>query len=393
MNSSFLPDDTLPGSTDYERLFRATFEQAPIGIAHVAPDGHWLRINPRLCEIVGYSAAELRQLTFQDITHPDDLSSDLALVQKVLHGEISSYELEKRYIRKDGAIIWINLTVSLMRNAAGEPDFFISVIEDIQRRKQAEQAHRLSEAQLQLMFDNLEVGVISSSLDGDLLYWNQAALDMHEFATLEDCRLHVADFLRTFEMRSLNGHLLPLSDWPLVRILGGEVLQGEVYDVRRLDTGWRRLLRYRGALARDHEGRAILAMMTLNDVTEQRRRDVNYRQAMAMFRHSREGMVVTDLNGIIQAVNPGFSVVTGYPEAEVLGQNISMLHAQEHEPDFDRLLLSALLSAGRWQGSIRSRYRNGETHAQKVTINTVLDDNNNMPVNYVWVMAEPDAGP
>jgi len=121
-----------------ETRFRNTFEQAAVGIAHVAPDGKWLRVNQKLCQIIGYPKDELLQKTFQDITHPEDLNNDLKYVRQILAGEIPTYSLEKRYIRKDGANIWINLTVSLVRNSDGEPDYFISVIEDISNRKYLE---------------------------------------------------------------------------------------------------------------------------------------------------------------------------------------------------------------------------------------------------------------
>ncbi|MEO0924857.1 MAG: PAS domain S-box protein [Cyanobacteria bacterium J06643_13] len=121
-----------------ETRFRNTFEQAAVGIAHVAPDGKWLRVNQKLCQIIGYPKDELLQKTFQNITHPEDLDSDLKHIRQILAGEIPTYSLEKRYIRKDGANIWINLTVSLVRNSDGEPDYFISVIEDISNRKYLE---------------------------------------------------------------------------------------------------------------------------------------------------------------------------------------------------------------------------------------------------------------
>ena len=121
-----------------EARFRNTFEQAAVGIAHVAPDGKWLRVNQKLCQIVGYAKEELLQKTFQDITHPEDLNSDLKYVRQMLAGEIKTYSMEKRYIRENKASIWINLTVSLVRNSDGEPDYFISVIEDISERKNLE---------------------------------------------------------------------------------------------------------------------------------------------------------------------------------------------------------------------------------------------------------------
>ncbi len=99
-----------------EGRFVATFEQAAVGIALVGLDGHWLRANRKLSEIVGYDQDELLALSFQDITHPDDLESDLALMRQVLDREISTYAMEKRYIRKDREIVWVNLTVALVRN-------------------------------------------------------------------------------------------------------------------------------------------------------------------------------------------------------------------------------------------------------------------------------------
>lgn len=123
---------------DSEAKFRNTFEQAAVGIAHVAPDGKWLMVNQKLCQIVGYSQAELLQKTFQEITYSEDLDSDLAYVYKVLAGEISTYSIEKRYICRDNSLVWINLTVSLVRNDNGEPEYFIGVIEDISDRKALE---------------------------------------------------------------------------------------------------------------------------------------------------------------------------------------------------------------------------------------------------------------
>jgi PAS domain S-box-containing protein len=123
-----------------EERFRATFEQAAVGIAHVGPDGRWLRVNRKLCDIVGYGPDELLALTFQDITHPDDLEADLAQVRRLLAGEIETYAMQKRYFRKDGSLVWINLTVALVRTPQGRPKYFISVVEDITGRRRAEAA-------------------------------------------------------------------------------------------------------------------------------------------------------------------------------------------------------------------------------------------------------------
>ncbi len=121
-----------------ERQFRSTFENAAVGIAHVALDGKWLQVNQRLCAIVGYSADELCEQTFQEITHPDDLASDIAHIETLLRGETKRYQLEKRYLTKADRVVWVNLTVTLQRNEKGEPAYFISIVEDISARKAAE---------------------------------------------------------------------------------------------------------------------------------------------------------------------------------------------------------------------------------------------------------------
>ncbi|MGO8947288.1 MAG: sensor histidine kinase [Ktedonobacterales bacterium] len=122
-----------------ERLFRTTFDRAPIGIAHVAHDGRWLRCNPRLCDLLGYSREELARLSIQDLSHPDDLDAELDCIRRALAGELDEYELEKRHVRKDGALVWTHLTVSLVRTAEGEPEYFIVMLQDITERRRLEE--------------------------------------------------------------------------------------------------------------------------------------------------------------------------------------------------------------------------------------------------------------
>lgn len=140
-----------------EDLFRATFENAAVGIAHVAPDGSWLRVNEYLCSITAYSREELLPKNFQDVTHLDGLEADLAQLRRVHSGEINSYKMEKRYLRKDGSIVWVPLTVSAIRNAEGAAEYFISVVEDISGQKHAQQALRENEERYR--------SIVATSLD------------------------------------------------------------------------------------------------------------------------------------------------------------------------------------------------------------------------------------
>ncbi|MEH2444775.1 MAG: PAS domain S-box protein [Nostoc sp.] len=121
-----------------EERFRAMFNQAAVGITLIGLDGRFLQINSALCEITGYSHEELIQMNFQEITHPDDLEVDSENARRVLAQEISDYSLEKRYIRKDGSIVWVNLTSSAVWDANGLPKYALGIIEDISKRKRVE---------------------------------------------------------------------------------------------------------------------------------------------------------------------------------------------------------------------------------------------------------------
>ena len=121
-----------------EERFRGTFENAAIGIVHIGTTGRFLRVNEKYCTIVGYPRDELIQKPVQDITHPDDVAASNPLLWAVLRGESPGYELEKRYLRKDGSVVWVTAWVSLQRDAAGRPAYSISVVQDISERKRLE---------------------------------------------------------------------------------------------------------------------------------------------------------------------------------------------------------------------------------------------------------------
>ncbi len=141
-----------------EERFRATFEQAAVGIAHVAPDGRWLRVNQGLCDILGFTREELLEKYFQEITFAEDLDADLDIVWQMLTSKQSFRSAEKRYVHKNGHIIWTQLTVSLVRSEDGTAQYFIVIIEDISDRKQAEAA-------ITELNENLEARVIERTTE------------------------------------------------------------------------------------------------------------------------------------------------------------------------------------------------------------------------------------
>jgi PAS domain S-box-containing protein len=125
-----------------EERFRGAFESAAIGMALVAPAGRWLRVNRSLCRIVGYTADELLASDFQSITYEEDLDKDVDYVRRMLDGSLSHYDMEKRYLHKDGHIVWVLLSVSLVRDTMGKPMYFVAQIQDVTERKRLEHALR-----------------------------------------------------------------------------------------------------------------------------------------------------------------------------------------------------------------------------------------------------------
>lgn len=164
-----------------EERYRATFDQAPVGVCQMTFDGKFEKVNPRLCELLGYSSAELLKLKFSDITYPEDLPRSVQLVAELAQQQRNFFATDKRYLRKDGRVIWALSTVSLMRDADGKPQSLIAIVEDISARKEAEekllfQAH---------MLDHIGEAIIATSPDGTVIYWNRRAESLYGWSKAE----------------------------------------------------------------------------------------------------------------------------------------------------------------------------------------------------------------
>lgn len=172
-----------------EARFRTLFERAPIGIADVTPDGRFTAVNDRFCRIVGYGRDELLGRTFQQITHPDDVAADARQVKELLAGRIPHYDLEKRYVRKDGSVIWAYLAVGLVRDERGRPSYFLSSIKDITARKEAEQALQASEAFTRSVVESSSDCIKVLDLEGRVRFMNGlglCAIEVDDFELVRD---------------------------------------------------------------------------------------------------------------------------------------------------------------------------------------------------------------
>jgi diguanylate cyclase (GGDEF)-like protein/PAS domain S-box-containing protein len=246
-----------------EERFTKAFDEAPIGMALVALDGRFMRVNRALPEIVGHSAEHLLSLTFQDITHPDDLKTDLELVRQVVAGQLRSYKMEKRYLRADGEPVWVRLSVSIVRDKAGQPLYFVSQIEDITEHRRNEDALREAEERFRSAFEDAPIGMAMTTVDGRLLRVNRALCEITGYsreqleATTFRSITHPDDLARDEKWRA-------------------EILAGRVSHYRTE----KRYIHADGHLVpvdlsstavRDADGEAIHVLTQVQDITERKR--------------------------------------------------------------------------------------------------------------------------
>ena len=155
-----------------EELFRTTFELSASGIVHVRADGSFIRVNQRFCDMVGYSSEELLEMTFQQVSHPDEKESDADRIQQLIDGKSQSYSREKRYVRKDGGVFWGSVTVSVRRNADGKFLYMIGVVQDITERKEAVESALENERKFKLLSDNVRDVIWMMDNENNYLYFS-----------------------------------------------------------------------------------------------------------------------------------------------------------------------------------------------------------------------------
>lgn len=245
------------------------FAHAGAAIGKVAPDGRFLAVNHAYCELTGYSSDELVAGAFQRITHPDDLAEDIEAVQALLAGEAECYSRDKRYVRRNGRVLWVRVTVSLVRDAAGEPDFLIEVAQNIDAQKIAEQVLAAREAQLRTIVDSVPVGLLLAELpSGRIVGGNQYVAELLRHPGVNSPDVRWCDKWVSFHA---DGRRVLASEYPLARmILSAEEDPSIDVNFRRGD-GTFAWIRISGRPVRNAAGEISGGVVALVDIDEERK--------------------------------------------------------------------------------------------------------------------------
>jgi len=335
--------DTLQAS---EETLRAIFEQAAVGVAQiVSRSGEFVRINQRYADIVGYTIEEMQRLTFQEITHPDDLSADLDNMRRLLDGEIREFSLEKRYRHKNGSIVWVSLTVSPMWQPGDAPHHHIAVVQDITERKRAEQALREAQQRYREVFEGSRDGFVMLDPAGRIVDANRAYCDMLGYS-LEELRA-MQSFYEITPQR--------WQDWEAEEIWNKRLLtQGYsgVYEKEYLHKdGHAFPIEVQAYAVLGEEGGPRYLWGVVRDITQRKRAEAERRALEDQLRQSQKleavgqlaGGVAHDFNNILtailgnvelsiadlrQAMGPDHETVRSMEEIEEAAQRASTLTRQ-----------------------------------------------------------------
>jgi len=305
-----------------DALFRATFDHAAIGIAIVDPDGHPIVSNFALHKLLGYSANELKKMSFVEFTHPDDADKDWKLYEQLINGERDSYQMEKRYIHKDGRLVWGNLTASLVRDVKGVPQFVIGMVEDITEGKELE-------TQFSMINNAIENSLNAFDIvgeDGNFIYVNKAYVELWGYDSANEIIgtspvTHVADASVVPEIiDNLQEHGSYTFE------LKARRKDGSLFDVlmsARLDY--------------DSQGKEIYPTTSI-DISEHKNSENELRNAKEFAENLIETanvMVVgLDTDGKVSIMNQTAQQITGYSKEDLQGKNwFDVLVPVERFPD------------------------------------------------------------
>jgi PAS domain S-box-containing protein len=274
----------VPGTdiTDRARQYRATFENAGVGIAHLSPDSKWLRVNQTFARIVGYSPDELVSKSVQDVTHPDDRELSPWQLERLRSGKADSYEMEKRYVRKDGTPVWVHITGNAVRRSDGSIDHFVAFVQDISEHKHAEQLLQRQAALLNQSHDAILTWKIG---DRGIVYWSRGAEMLYGYPAAEAIGRVSHELLQTRAVV------------PIEEVEAQVVERGSWYGEVTHTTRDGRKIVVESRLVRVSYDGETYAFATNRDITQRKRAEEQVRLLMREVSHRSKNML-----GLVQAI-------------------------------------------------------------------------------------------
>jgi diguanylate cyclase (GGDEF)-like protein/PAS domain S-box-containing protein len=246
-----------------QERFGSAFEHAAIGMALVALDGRWLQVNPAGCQIVGYTESELLVRDFQSITFPADLEADLAFVRRLIAGELRDYQMVKRYVHRQGHLVWVLLSVSLVRDEAANPLYFIAQMQDITQRQRAEAALQASEEEYRAIFELAGVGKVQTELaTGRFTRVNQKFCQIIGYSADELCCLSFAQITHPDDLQK--------STETAQQMFTGQISDHSFEKRYIRKTGEVVWVSLNSTVLKDANGRSSRAVATIVDITDRK---------------------------------------------------------------------------------------------------------------------------
>lgn len=351
-----------------EWRYRTIFENSAVAIMMADEQQRLVSWNQFTEQLLGCCPEQLRGRKVESLYPPQEWERirEVSLRRKGME-----HHLETRMIRGDGTVIDVDISLSVVRDSEGQVTGSIGVVQDTTERRRAEASLRESETRLQTIVENLTEGLVVADLDGRLLQWNRAALEMHGFTRLEEGRRLLTELADTFELSTLDGVVLPVERWPLARILKGEELRDWEVRVRRLRGDWQRVFSYGGTLVRAEQGQPLLAVVTVIDITARKQAEEALLVKDWAVDSATSGIAFTDLQGRITFANPSCLKMWGFTqEPEVLHRPLQVFLRSEQEA---LAAFHATLAAGAWCGELTARRRDGSEFIVQVSAGLVKD--------------------
>lgn len=350
-----------------EFLFRSQFDFGNIGIVISSVAKRALRINPRFCEMLGYTEKELREMTWVEITHPDDVAADLVQYTRVVTGEIDSYELEKRFIHKDGSTLYAHINVSCYRSAEQVQFFIVSVL-DITQQKLAERMQHANEEQLTLVLAGGELGFWDWDMVNNTIERNARWAEMLGY-THDEIKQTVKqwiDFIhpddRESARTSLNQHLEGITPQHKVE-----------YRMQTKQGDYRWILDSAKVVSYSSEGKPLRMCGTHADITDRKLAEESMQLTSMVYENTSEAIMIIDAQGTIVTINPAFTELTQYSYDEIINQYSGILCVDSEYAPMYKEARRALKTVGSWRGESQCRRKNGETFVIWLALNTIYN--------------------